>query len=93
MSPDMVNCCFELFGSVMLWLNVRKLYIDKQTKGINSWTVGFFTSWGFWNLYYYSNLHQFFSFIGGVSMCIANGTWLVLMLYYKYRKQQKVLAV
>ena len=82
-SPDLFNGCFELFGSVMLWLNVRRLYIDKTTKGINGLTVIFFTSWGFWNLYFYQNLDQPFSFYGGISMVFANTVWLLLMMYYK----------
>jgi Na+/proline symporter len=88
MTPDMLNGFFELLGSLMLWSNVRRLYIDKQTMGINGWTVGFFTSWGIWNLFYYPNLNQWYSFAGGVSIVIANTAWLILLLYYKNKKSE-----
>jgi len=86
LTPDLLNGIFEFVGSIMLWLNVRRLYIDKQTMGVNGLTVGFFTSWGFWNLFYYPNLGQWYSFAGGISIVVANTVWLILMLYYKYRK-------
>lgn len=88
MTPDLINGLFEILGSIMLWLNVRSLYRDKQIMGVNGWTVGFFTSWGFWNLFYYPNLDQWFSFVGGLSITFANTAWLALMLYYKYKERK-----
>lgn len=83
MTPDMVNGLFEFLGSVMLWTNIKQLRKDKEIKGVNWWTVLFFTSWGIWNLFYYSNLNQWCSFVGGISIAFANVVWLVLLLWYK----------
>lgn len=85
MTPDLINGVFEFVGSIALWMNVRRLYLDKQTRGVTWYTTGFFMAWGFWNLYYYPSLDQFWSFTGGVSIVTANSVWLGQMLYYKRR--------
>lgn len=86
MNPDLINGLFELFGSFMVWLNVRQIYKDKEVKGVHIAPTAFFFSWGLWNLYYYPHLNQWFSFIGGISIAIANGLWVILMLYYLRKK-------
>lgn len=84
MSPDLFNGLFEFCGSLMLWRNVYQLYKDKMVRGVHWGPTGFFFSWGLWNLFYYPNLHQWWSFTGGLSIVIANGVWFYQML--KYRK-------
>jgi uncharacterized membrane protein YfcA len=83
MSPDLVNGLFEVSGSVFLWLNCWRLWKDKMVRGYSSLTTLFFSSWGFWNLYYYPHLEQWWSFAGGVSIVTANTVWLAMMLYYR----------
>lgn len=82
MLPDFVNGCFELFGSVAVWRNAYALYQDKCYRGIRVLPFVFFVSWSIWNLYYYPHLNQWMSFIGGVSILLANAVNLSLMLYY-----------
>lgn len=83
MHMDMFNGLLEFVGSLMLWLNVRALYKDKQVKGVNWLTTLFFTGWGVWNLAYYPSLGQWWSFAGGISLALANLAWLVLLLKYR----------
>lgn len=80
--PDLINSGYEAFGSVMIWLNVATVYKHKQVRGIHLGSMTFFTSWGFWNLYYYPHLHQWASFAGGLSIFLANIVWLWLAVYY-----------
>lgn len=82
MSPDAINGCFELAGSILTWRNVAALYKSKGYAGITLPAVFFFTTWGLWNLFYYPSLHQPWSFHGGLSLCAANLVWLGLMLRY-----------
>lgn len=82
MIPDLINGCFEVGGGFILLFNVRQLYRDKQVKGVHLAPTAFFTSWGLWNLFYYSNLDQWFSFAGGISLVLINMWWLILMAYY-----------
>lgn len=80
--PDFINGLFEFSGSIAIWINVFKLYKDKQIKGIHWGPMLFFTSWSFWNLYYYPFLSQWLSLTGGVSLVIANCIWTGLAIYY-----------
>ncbi len=83
---DLVNgLVFELLGSVFLWMNVRKLWHDRELKGVYWYSTAFWSLWGCWNLYYYPSLGQWWSFLGGLSVFAANTCWLVLALRYRAR--------
>lgn len=82
MSADLLNGGFEFVGSLMLWRNVLQLYHDKIVRGVHWTATGFFAAWGYWNLFYYPHLAQWWSFAGGVSLVTANTLWLGQMLYY-----------
>lgn len=83
MSPDALNAVFEFVGGLMLWGNVRRLYRDKQTKGVSLLPTAFFTSWGLWNLYFYPAVGAPLSFFGGAFLAVANLTWLGQMAFYR----------
>lgn len=82
MTPDMINGCFELVGAFILLLNVKALLRDKTLKGFNPWTTVFFTLWGFYNLYFYPHLGQWWSFYGGLAIVTVNSIWLSLIFYF-----------
>ena len=86
-TPDMINGLFELVGGLFYVINIRIILRDKEVKGISLWPVGFFISWGLWNLFYYPYLEQWYSFFGGIFMVGADMIWLGLALYYMYRKK------
>lgn len=87
MTPDAINACFEGLGGLLLWINVYRLYKDKQVSGISLWPTAFFTMWGVWNLYFYPAVNAWYSFFGGLSIVLANLVWWLQMLYYVNRKQ------
>ena len=80
--PDAVNGCYELLGAPFIGLSVMKLYKEKVVRGVSWLAVAFFASWGYWNMFYYSNLHQWCSFAGGLCIVTVNTIWLGQMLYY-----------
>lgn len=83
---DLINGAYEAFGGVMIILNVLRLVKDKSVKGVNVWTTVFFTSWGYWNAFwYYPHLHQWLSFTGGLVIVAANTVWVSLAVYYARR--------
>jgi len=82
MIPDLINGCFELAGSIFIWLNIKRLHKDKQVKGVNWFSVAYFAAWGGWNLFYYPHLGQWLSFIGGVSIFSLNIVWVYMLWYY-----------
>ena len=84
---DAINGCYELFGAPFILLSIIKLYKEKIVRGVSWIHVGYFTTWGFWNLYYYPHLGQWYSFAGGIAIVTFNTIWLVQMLYYSYVKK------
>ena len=85
MTPDFINGMFEAFAGAMIGLSCRRLLIDKKVRGVSVVATTFFTAWGFWNLFYYPNLEQMWSFFGGLVVVSANAFWLGLMLKYRNR--------
>ena len=86
MHLDIINGSFELLGAYFTWKNALCLYRDKQVKGVYWPTTAFFTAWGFWNIYYYPNLGQWFSFWGGVLLVLGNAAWTIQAIYYLKRR-------
>jgi len=80
---DIINGGFEFGLSFFLLKSIQQVLKDKQVKGIWWPMVAFTTSWGYWNLYYYPNLDQWWSFAGGITVVTCNTIWLALL--YKYR--------
>lgn len=81
--PDLINGLFELFGGIAIWGHVRAILRDQKIAGFSPWACAFFTSWGYWNLYYYPHLHQWISFVGGLGIVAGNTAWI--MLIWRYR--------
>ena len=87
--PDLINGSFECLAGFFVLLHCKKVINDKQVKGVSILATVFFTSWGFWNLYYYPHLNQILSFIGGLFIVSANCLWVTLMIYYSRKNYEK----
>ncbi len=84
---DLFNGLFELGGAIVTWINVLKLYTDKDIKGV-FWPVWlFFSSWGLWNLYYYPSVGHYISFYAGILLVSGNIVWVILAYYYIKNKE------
>jgi len=79
---DLINGLYESLGGFFILLSIFKLLREKQVHGISWVHVLFFTTWGYWNLYYYPHLNQWWSFVGGLAVVLANSIWFVLLIYY-----------
>lgn len=86
---DAVNGSYELIGGLFMALNCYRLYKDKQIKGVSILTAVFFSTWSWWNLYYYPHLNQWFSFLGGLLIGTMNIMWVVMALYYTKKCKRK----
>ena len=84
---DIVNAMFEIGGGFAICDHIRQLLKDKSIAGVSISATVFFTTWGFWNLYYYPALDQWLSFSATMFIASANFVWLSLM--YKYRNNKK----
>ena len=84
--PDVINGGYEMMGGLLLFYNCWRMYVDKEVKGFSLWVSFFFCSWGYWNLYYYPSLNQWWSFSGAIILVISNTIWLTLGVYYVHRE-------
>jgi hypothetical protein len=84
MTPDSVNGAYEAFGGFFILLSVLKVLKDKQVRGISWVHAGFFTSWGYWNLFFYPSQGLWWSFWGGIGVVAMNTCWMGLLVYYSY---------
>jgi hypothetical protein len=90
MTPDHINALFEVGGCIAILNHCRVAYRDKAVNGVSILSTIFFTSWGFWNMYYYPSLDQWASFLGGVAISMANMLWVFLLVKYHYIAQKKI---
>lgn len=90
--PDLINGTLESCGGLFIYLSVRDLHRAKMVRGVSWKHVAFCSSWGFWNLFYYPNLDQWFSFFGGTFLVALNMTWLIQIAYYLAKEQRSVLS-
>jgi hypothetical protein len=86
--PDMINGLFESCGGFFVLLGVLNLHRAKTVRGVSWIHVAFFSSWGYWNLYFYPHLNQWLSFSGGVFLVAVNTCWLAQIGYYLIREKQ-----
>ena len=78
--PDVINGGFEAFGAWAVWKNVARLRKDRDVKGIVWEYQVVFWIWGLWNIFYYPNLHQWFSTAAAIVLMLGNMTWVALWL-------------
>jgi hypothetical protein len=86
-TADEVNSLMECIGGVLIWLNVREIYKDKDAKGISIWTTIFFNYWCLNYFYFYASLGQWCSVVANFFYATGNITWLVLFIYYKKKNK------
>lgn len=82
MTPDLINAAFEALAGLFILNHCRVLIRDKMVRGVSVISAGFFTAWGFWNLYFYPAVGQFWSFVGGIFVVLANAIYVAMLVYY-----------
>jgi len=83
MTPDQINGLFEIFGAIFIGLSCRRIYLDKNSKGVSLFHALFFWVWGIFNVYFYPTAGLWFSFVGGLGVIVTNTLWVWLMVYYR----------
>lgn len=81
---DIINGIFETFGGFFIFCSLQKLKHDKRVAGISWLHMAFFTAWGYWNIIYYAQLQQWFSWIGGILLVLTNTAYLAMLIYYSH---------
>lgn len=84
---DAINGVFEMVGSVVLYLNVVKVYQDKMVRGYDWRSVAFFAVWGAWSVAYYAGLGHTISLVGGALALVAQIVWIGFAIHYNQAPQ------
>lgn len=82
-TPDIINGLFEGVGIIFAVGNIRQIIKDKSVAGVYIPAVGFWSAWGYWNLYYYPGLDQIASTAAAGLLALANTVYLALLLKYR----------
>lgn len=82
MTPDFTNGCFEFLAGAMILNHCRVLYKARKVAGVSKFSTLFFVCWGFWNMFYYPHLDQYWSFSGGLFVVLTNLLYVSMMVYY-----------
>jgi hypothetical protein len=83
---DFLNSWFEWIASGMVYLNVWTIFKAKKINGVSLFATWYFSALGLFNLFYYSQLHQYISFSAGILVAI--GDLIYLYLFLKYCKNK-----
>jgi len=85
---DVINASFEFAGALLTWMNVRQVWKDKGHAGIFVPAIFVFMSWGFWNLYYYDSLNQWYSVLATWIMVAANVCLFTLLVKFGKKRAE-----
>ena len=82
MTLDIINSILISIAGGFISVSVLKLYKDKLVHGVSPVHVGFFTAYGFWHVYFFYSLDQWWSVMGGVVATTMNTIWFIMLIYY-----------
>lgn len=83
MTADQINCLFPFVGCFVILLNIKKLYNDKEVKGVHWFPPLFFYSGQAWGVYFLYTLEQWYSMTSGALFLFCSFVWYFMMIYYK----------
>jgi hypothetical protein len=81
---DLINFFFGVFGALLAYQNIREAKKHNKIQGVHWYSTFFFSSWGIWNIYFYSSLELYLSVLGSICIVLVDFYWLYL--YYKLKK-------
>lgn len=87
MNPDVFNGVLQVCGAGFVVISIVKLNGDRLVRGVSWLHVGFFTVWGYWNLFYFPHLGQWVSFAGALVIVLANTIWMGQLIYWSWRER------
>jgi len=85
---DLTNSIFEFGGMLALFPSILAIIRDKRVAGVSILTPVFFATWGFWNLPYYTTLHQTWSACAALLLATTNTVYLYLIWKYSYGRAE-----
>lgn len=92
-NADVINGSFEIIGAIAAWMNVAAYLRHRAIQGVFWPNTLFYTSWGLWNLIYYSALSQPVSFYAGIALTSGSAMWVVLVAFDKWKARRQLAAL
>ncbi len=84
---DQINSGFVLMAALFYVLNLLKLMKDKEIKGISKISIGFFSLWNVWTLFFFIKVSEYWWTIGAyIIVTILNIAYITLMIKYGLKK-------
>lgn len=85
---DLMNGFFESVGGLMILNHCRTLYAHKMVRGVSILSTTFFFCWGVFNVFFYKQLDQPFSWYAGMFMMLCNSVYVYLLMLYVYKEKK-----
>lgn len=82
---DLINSLFQAGAIFFLCLNIRQIVIHSELKGVSIFMIVYFTVWGYWGIFMFYTLHQFWSMVTNIGIATAYTIWLTLALRLKLK--------
>ena len=89
MSSDQINSIFAFVGCFFIIMNIKKIYNDKEMKGMEWYSPLFFYCGQAWGAYFLYTLGQWWSFSSALMFLSCQLIWYAMMIYYNYFKGKK----
>lgn len=86
LAADFINAGFNLAAGAFVLLNVRRVWRDREARGVSLVAVAFFTAWGAWNVLGVFPMLGAASVVGGMGAFLSNLAYLVSLLVFSRRK-------
>lgn len=90
MIADFIMGLIQLVSAGFMGISVWQLYKAKLVRGISAITVSFWVAWGFWDLYYFPSLGQWWAFAGAVAVTLINMLYVYLIVTYNRRERAAI---
>jgi uncharacterized membrane protein YfcA len=87
MSPDAANAMLEAAWVLVLSLSTRRMWLDRDLKGVSIGHVVMTVLSSWWFIYYYAHLDQWWSFAAALGYAAAVGAWTASICYHARRRR------
>lgn len=79
MTSEQVLTAFFSACSLVCWINIRAIWIDKVVSGVSVWPTWIFLATNLYEVRYFTGLEQWWAVTGSGGMALANAVWLALV--------------
>jgi len=90
---NVITSVFPALSSVMIMLNLRRAFIDEEIKGISLYSLGFFTIYAGWMVFYFYHVDATYPMYTAIANFLANSAYGSAAIYYTRRLHARPLII